>query len=123
MANNYLEFSEILEVDSQEEADWIFNRVEQHQADENNPPLGDVELEDPTSIWFHADEFGDIEGIAKIVQEYLIEFNKPEYFTLTYAETCSKPREGEFGGGAVIVSQNEIKYLNAHSWVEEQIKH
>ena len=40
--------------------------------------------------------------------------------TLTYATTCSKPRVGEFGGGAVFVTAHEIKWQNAYDFVEQE---
>ena len=39
---------------------------------------------------------------------------------MTYARTCSKPRVGEFGGGAVFVTADEVKWENAYDFVEEE---
>ena len=46
----------------------------------------------------------------------LIKKFMPTYvFTLTCAATCSKPRIGEFGGGWIVVSRDEIHYGN--TWI------
>ena len=41
-------------------------------------------------------------------------------WSLTYATTCSKPRLGEFGGGAVFVTADNIRWNNSYDFVAEQ---
>jgi hypothetical protein len=39
---------------------------------------------------------------------------------LTYAITCSKPRVGEFGGGAVFVTGSDIKHFDTWQFANEE---
>ena len=71
-------------------------------------------------VWLHADDWGNTESVAYLVQQFLKAFRPDQCWSLTYAATCSKPRVGEFGGGAVFVTADEIKYQNSYEFVEEQ---
>ena len=73
-------------------------------------------------LWIHSEEHGYVDRVAHLVQKFLREFRPDACWSLTYAGTCSKPRVGEFGGGAVFVTATDIKYCNAWGFVEEQEK-
>lgn len=73
-------------------------------------------------LWIHSEEHGCVDRVAHLVQKFLREFRPDQCWSLTYAGTCSKPRVGEFGGGAVFVTATDIKYCNAWGFVEEQEK-
>jgi len=70
--------------------------------------------------WLHATEGGDPGRVAHLVQKFLKRFRLNQCWSLTYATTCSKPRLGEFGGGAVVVTTDNIRWNNAYDFVEEQ---
>jgi hypothetical protein len=40
---------------------------------------------------------------------------------LTYANTCEKPRVGEFGGGAMFVTADNIVWEDSYTFVAEQV--
>jgi hypothetical protein len=71
-------------------------------------------------LWLHADDWGNPENAAYLVQKFLKMFRPDQCWSLTYAATCSKPRVGEFGGGAVFVTADEIKYQNSYEFVEQE---
>ena len=71
-------------------------------------------------VWLHADEWGDVERVAHLVQKFLKEFRPEGCWSLTWATTCSKPRVGEFGGGAVFVTATEITWQNSYEFIEGQ---
>ena len=71
-------------------------------------------------LWVYTEECGAPENIAWLVQKFLKTFRPNQCWSLTYATTCSKPRVGEFGGGAIFVTADEIKWQNAYDFVEEQ---
>jgi len=79
----------------------------------------DVEKE---GVWFYADECGNVEAVGELVQEFLKKFRPNDCFSLTYATYCSKLRLGEFGGGAIFVTADEVKWENAYTWVQSQEK-
>ena len=53
-----------------------------------------------------------------LVQKFLKRFRPDQWWSLTYAATCSKPRVGEFGGGAVFVTADEIFQQDACDFVQ-----
>jgi hypothetical protein len=71
-------------------------------------------------LWLYTEEFGCVDRVAHLVQKFLRMFRPTDCWSLTYATTCSKPRVGEFGGGAVFVSANRINWINSHQWAESQ---
>ena len=71
-------------------------------------------------LWLYAEESGNADYVAWLVHKFLKYFRPDQCWSLTYAATCSKPRVGEFGGGALFVTAAEIKWQNAYSFIEEQ---
>ena len=70
--------------------------------------------------WIYAEESGDPARLAHLVQKFLKQFRPDQCWSLTYATTCSKPRIGEFGGGAVFVTADAIRWQSAYAFVEQQ---
>jgi hypothetical protein len=68
-------------------------------------------------FWIYADESGDLERIGHLVQKFLKTFRPNECWVLTYSESCSRPCVGEFGGGALFVTAQEIKWQSAYSFI------
>jgi hypothetical protein len=71
-------------------------------------------------LWLYAEEYGDVDSAAWLVQKFLKQFRPDRCWSITYATTCSKPRVGEFGGGAVFVTADEIFWENAYDFVDKQ---
>lgn len=121
MANNYLEFSEVIENLTPEEVEWWENDAEKiggHSID-----YYDFEVDEKNKlVWFHADESGDVDDIAVVVQAFLKKFRINECFSLTWSCTCSKPRIGEFSGGGMFVTASEMKFFSADEWREQMKK-
>ena len=162
MANNYLEFSEIVPNLTAPEEAWLEAQLQTVRAFGNNEYLEDAvpaELADTAPDWsgprllrdfgdydpdydslgfqyaFHkdeardgwgrylclyAEEYGNPEHVAHLVQKFLKTFRPDQCWLLTYATTCSKPRAGEFGGGASFVMADEIKWQNVGDFVEQE---
>ena len=72
-------------------------------------------------MWLYAEESGNPLAVAQFVQAFLKRFRPEESFALTYAYFCDKPRLGEFGGGAIVVTTKSINSFDAHEWANEQI--
>lgn len=76
---------------------------------------------DPASgcyLWLYAEEDGRPDHAAYLVQRFLQTFRPRDCWSLTYAVTCSKPRLGAFGGGALFVTAEAIEPLHAHAFIE-----
>ena len=148
MANHYVQFSEALNHLTEAEHAWCATRLhhletvlptfDEEGEDENEQscqPEDERYLESAQlgfewkiqseangqSLWLHAEEDGNAEHAALFAQEFLIRFRPENYFSLTWAATCSKPRIGEFSGGAVFVTATEIHWNGAFSWLTEKI--
>lgn len=71
-------------------------------------------------LWIYIEESGCVDRVVHLIQKFLREFRPDQCWSLTYATTCSKPRIGEFGGGAVFVTADAIKWHNAHRFIEQE---
>jgi hypothetical protein len=89
-------------------------------------PGFDVEISSENSdehgIWFYAEENGSLEFLGTIVQAYFKKFRPDGFFSCSYAETCSKMREDEFSGGAIVVTADEIKYHHVSDFIRREEK-
>ena len=87
---------------------------------ENGEPSGEIEscfeFHDNDKVgwgrymWVHAEEFGDPEAVAHLIQKFLRAFRPNDYWTLSYALTCSRPWVGTFGGGVMIVTAEKFEH-------------
>jgi hypothetical protein len=64
---------------------------------------------------------GDVEAAADFVMKYLQHFNRPPNVGvyIGYAETCSKPRPNNFGGGAVVVTVEGGNWLHCRELLDD----
>jgi hypothetical protein len=49
-------------------------------------------------------------------------FDVEEAIYFEWAATCSKPRVGEFGGGAVVVKGGEALYMSTNECVDQLLE-
>ena len=162
MADNYLQFSEVIANLSEPEEAWLKDQLQpirvfgdkEHPEDAVPAELADTDadwtgaryLRDKTDhdpdwdalgfeysfhddhdtegwgrhLWVYAEESGCPDNIAWLAQKFLRKFRPDQCWSLTYATTCSKPRAGEFGGGAVFVTADTIRWENAYDFIENQ---
>ena len=80
----------------------------------------EYQVDDTTYAWFSAETNGDVDRLAHLIQKFLKRFRPDQCWSLTYATTCSKLCVGEFGGGAVFVTADEIRWESSHDFVERQ---
>jgi hypothetical protein len=71
-------------------------------------------------LWVYEEESGWPDNFAWLVQKFLKKFRPGQCWSLSYAVTCSKPRVGEFGGGAAFVTADTICWQNACDFIEDQ---
>jgi hypothetical protein len=136
MADSFQLFSEIISAITGEERAWIEHTL----ACESDPqPVlqhADFELEtididvwpdfqwefveSGKELWLHGDEYGNVSHVGEFVRAFLARFRPNQCWTLTWAETCSKPRIGEFGGGGLFVTAKSVTVCNATDWVNQQ---
>lgn len=146
MANHYTQFSELITDIPREASHWLAN-VLSFRVDgcsdaslksfkENMSLNGDVELDtwplfdyevdypvegDTGDVWLKSDEHCNLDHVEWFVRELIRRYMPDCVFSLTYAETCSKPRYGEFGGGWMVVSKDKVAYGNTHNDVRQAV--
>jgi len=137
MADNYLQFSESLDALTAEEEQWLKQQLEEAPhtcCPEFLKDFADRKADDTDCgfqydfqgdshdryLWISAEERGDVWRAAHLVQKFLRRFRPDQCWSLTYANTCSKLRLGEFGGGAVFVTADDIRGNDSYDYIEEQ---
>ena len=159
MADNYVQFSEVLAHLTDAEVAWLRDQLQpvviihdqelpadspavtvaEHEATWRGPRFllgcddesgwGDepefsyeFSLHEPQGqwgrhLWIYSQEYGNVDQVAQLVQKFLRQFRPHDCWSLTYAATCSKPRVSEFGGGAVLVTAERIRWHDASAIV------
>ncbi len=75
-----------------------------------------------SGVWLHSSDLADINHVAAFVQGYLRKFNPTGFFTLQWASTTSRPVLGGFGGGALVVTAQDIIQMSTTEAVEAIIE-
>jgi hypothetical protein len=137
MANNYLQFSETLDNLKPDEEKWLSEQLATDPDTDCLVFLADYEDRDPDdpdygfgvcfegqgdtrSLWIYGEVYGDVERVAHLIQKFLKQLRPDQCWSLTYANTCSKLRVGEFGGGAVFVTADAIRWQNADDFIAQE---
>jgi hypothetical protein len=135
MADNYLQFSEQIDKLTDEEIEWLEDILRERDWEKACEALNSNEEEmemwpdfawalnrGSRTFWVFTETCGSLDQIIALTKTFLSKFRPTSYFYITYAETSSKMRIGEFGGGAIFVTANSIDYVNAAAWVGEKIE-
>ena len=141
MADNYTLFSATLDNITEEERVWWEEEVSplsidadeddikvfafkmgiEEEAAEYYPEFEWAYQAYHNHIWIYSEEGGNLENVANTVKTFLAKFRPNEIWSMEFAFTCSKPRIGEFGGGAMIVTATDIKWLNTTTWIQSEV--
>lgn len=73
-------------------------------------------------FWIYSETNADFDAVLILIQEFIRKFRPDMVFTLTWAEVCNRSVVGESGGGAVIITATEDKWIDTHSWVENEFE-
>ena len=71
------------------------------------------------ALWMYAEEAGQPEHVAAVLEAFLKKFRPTGVITFSWAHTCGKLRPCEFGGGACVVTATGSQMLDTHSWAED----
>jgi len=122
MANNHTQFSEVIPCETKEQMQWLEEMLAtavRIDDEEEGYPVCDLGRK-ADGIWVHSSDWGDLEALVGVVCAFQQRFQITEPWSLTWADTCSRPRIGEFGGGAVVVCKGEAEWLHTWSWCEDR---
>lgn len=148
MADYYTTFSEGLVLKGgKRAADWVNRYLDQfdgvmaepgtakHKAQEDLAVLYDLDPDyfqlgfdweihsspkKQSEVWLYCEEHGNPDHVAQFVKTYLRKFDPKGCFSFTWAQICSKPRQGAFTGGAIFVTANEIEWMSGEQWAGEK---
>ena len=131
MANNYQQLSSGFKLKTIAEREWWERKlaVPAFEDNDEDDPDSDFNVRnyatiesDDNFLWFHFDESGDIDALVEVLQEFLKDIDPEGAIGFSWADTCSKPRVDEFGGGAVYITATDTKWMNTDMWLEQQGK-
>ena len=124
MANNYTFLSFVIEDVNTEQYAWLRKVTKAIEENEGGPIgeldgaehewagwcfnshvtdiQGDEDIENVVAdVCIYTEENCDLEALGDLLVCFLEKFRPNEVISFQYAHTCSKPRPGEFGGGAL----------------------
>lgn len=121
MANNYLDFSFMLPLPEGKTRADLEAFAQEYQAAADAAEEADEEAWHETycgvayeiearGLWVHAPySEGNLDAAVHLTQAFLRHFALPTHgVIIAWAATCSKPRIGEFTGGAVLVTAEDF---------------
>lgn len=132
MANNYVQFSTMLETRNDTERTWLQLMLQRlNELDPEDPhvklvsktlhipadeldyyPSFSYKLEE-AGLWMYSEESGNVDQVTELMRAFLAKFRPNECFSFTWACTCSEPRLDEFGGGGVFITAKKLHYNDA----------
>ena len=137
MADYYTNFSFVLKLKDSAESEYVLDiaqianahRFEQEQLPATFPEQLQEHLEDwrfevereEEGIWFHSTE-GGIDAVCAFVQHLIQKFQILGPIAFEWSFDCSKPRTDAYGGGAAIITAQEIKCMTTSDWVADQTR-
>src|ERR1700722_630812 len=87
--------------------------------------------ENNTRLWIHCsqewyddvriEQWCDISHVGEMIRAFLEKFHPNKFFVLTWAETCFKPRRGEFSGGCLFATAKAWKTREVREIANEYI--
>jgi len=138
LADSYLQFSELIWNLNNDEERWCNEYLKKLESlageedEEMDALYGDVEYapdfrwevrdDEGRYLWIYSDDYGNIEHVEKFVQAFLRRWRPDDCWMMSWSASCSKPRIGEFGGGALFITKDHAHYINAGEWAFEQEK-
>lgn len=69
-------------------------------------------------VWFSS-ENGGSDQIARLCRAFLAKFRPNQVVYFGWADTCNKMRAGAFGGGAYIITKEQIQVIYPYAQFEE----
>ncbi len=123
MANYYTQLRFKVDIPDTSNRDWLLDELNRSQALDLDDHIGIEYTKEQDGIWFWSEESArGIEKLANILSAFLKRFYPHKCITFCWGDTCSKPRLDGFGGGAVFVTADKIKWMNTYTWQDEQVK-
>ncbi len=79
----------------------------------------ETQASDNWSLWLSSED-GGIDAVCAFIQHLLKMFDPQGRVAFEWSNDCSKPRVDAYGGGAALVTAEEIKTMNTAEWLDQQ---
>jgi hypothetical protein len=136
MPNYYTEFSAQIENLTPPEEIWLKKAIpllsKRLYRQVHGDMIDEVDLfgwgiqPEPTeglSLWIYGEDGrDDVDAALDIVQAFLRKFRPKEIFSMGWSFSCGRPVLDAFGGGAAVVTAEEMEWINTVQWMGEAIE-
>jgi hypothetical protein len=68
-------------------------------------------------VWLHSIN-GGVDAVSGFIQHLLQKFNPQGRVTFEWSHDCSKPRVDAYGGGAAVITAQEIRTMTTSEWLQ-----
>ena len=102
--------------------DIVSAALGQVEKRDGDPCLHVVHDDKEGTLWVSAEDSGDVDYTADLVQAFLKRFDLDLVVGFQWANTCSKPQLNAFGGGAVVISRRNANWFDTATFVETAVK-
>ena len=65
---------------------------------------------------------GSVNTVCEFIKTVLEEFDLKDVIGMSWASTCDKPDPDGIGGGAAVITRNEIAWINTGVWLSEKMR-
>jgi hypothetical protein len=128
MADYFTHFSCIIDVGTADKAARalaLFQVLRAAEQDADDPEVAGFTLArqdapEGSTLWIHDDEHGDVEAVIRFVLRLAEDLDLSGLWGFEYANTCSRPRPGAFGGGGHVIdlgNRTTIGWTNTNEWL------
>jgi hypothetical protein len=126
MADNYSLFAAFIPVPTHEESRSFVRRLGKMENSVELQPgyEGDFIGGDSRVRGYHicSEDSFDPDELAQTLRAHWRKWKRQDVIAITWADTCSKPRAGEFGGGAIVVGPRGYRVEGAYTTAERLAK-
>jgi hypothetical protein len=112
---------------TEEQQDWAIDELDRtNETDEDTDDDADpypyvICKKRGDYLWIrHHDQGVDLDPLCHRLQNIMKHFDIPGPWGFTWSQDCTAPRTDAYGGGACIVSQDEITYMDTGTWLIER---
>ena len=124
MANNYQQYSFMIEKLTPTEVTWLETKFDEI-SELIEADIGSTEIErrdDGADLWLYAEEGCDLDCLVEFLQGFLKENRPDSYIGFEWANTCSKMRLDQFSGGSVFITAEKTDWKSTYDFLETKRK-
>lgn len=94
-------------------------------GDATDPVSTDIEIKTEQDLVLITDYAGQgsLDAVPRLIQSVMKHFEMEGKIGFEWGETASRSVPGAFGGGAFLISKDEIRSISAHSWLNDGLQH